>query len=287
MLGELVRIKTEDSLELQGILFEPEKSDKALIHIHGWTGNFYENVFIDYVAKEAVSNGFAFLSFNTRGAGHIQEFLRKQGSKTEYVKIGGSLEKFEESVLDLKAATEFLNRRGYKIFVLEGHSTGCQKAVFYKYKTKDEKVKGLVLLEPTDDPSVAKRFLGERYGEAMEIARKMAREGSENDPVPDWVPFGIKLSARKFLSMSDPDSTEGRLFNYSGKMEEIRGIDCPVLAIFGSGTEYQEGPGEKLEILKKTIKNCETSLIRSNHWFSGHETELAETISVWLIKKGL
>lgn len=63
--GELIRITIDDGLELQGMLFEPKKkSDQAVIRIHGWTGNFYENIFIDAIAKEITSKGFAFLTFN-------------------------------------------------------------------------------------------------------------------------------------------------------------------------------------------------------------------------------
>ncbi len=281
--GELARIETKDFLELQGLLFEPgKKSSKAIIHVHGWTGNFYENKFLEFIAKEAVLKGFAFLTFNTRGAGHVQEFIRQKGSKPECVKIGGSLEKFEDCLTDIEAAINFLEKRGFDRFVLQGHSTGCQKAAFYMLKTKDRRAKGLILLEPTDDPSVSRRFLGNRYQEAMEIARKMVKEGKENAPMPEWLPFGVMLSAQKFLSMSDPNSAEGELFNYSGELKKAGQIDCPVLAIFGENTEYQEKPGEKLELLKEKMQNCETKLFENtNHWFYGREAQLAKTICQW------
>jgi len=285
--NELVRINTNDGLELQGLLFEPSMSrKKVLIHLHGWTGNFYENAFIEHVAKEAASKGFAFLTFNTRGAGHVQEFLRRKNGKTEYVKIGGSLEKFEECALDIKAAIGFLGKRGCKEFILQGHSTGCQKAAYYRWKTKDAKVKGLALLEPSDDPAITEKILGARYAEALEIARELIREGKENAPMPEWVPFGAMLSAQRFISMSDPETEEGRLFHYSGEMKEARELDCPVLAIFGSNSDYTEKPGEKLEILKAKMKRCDTKLIEGgNHWFAGREEELGKTVAEWAEKK--
>src|SRR5260221_2212530 len=130
--GELVRITALDGLELHGILYEPQtKSDRVVVHINGWTGNFYENVFLDYIAQACVANNVSFLSFNTRGAGHIQEFLNKKNNTVEYVKIGGSLEKFEDCLVDIKAVLKFLQKRNYHDIILEGHSTGCQKAVYY------------------------------------------------------------------------------------------------------------------------------------------------------------
>jgi len=283
---ELIRIKTQDNLELQGLLFEPkEKTTQILIHVPGWTGNFYENLFIDYFAKELLENKIAFLTFNTRGAGHVQDFIKKINSKQEYVMIGGSLEKFEDSIYDIKAAVEFLNKKGYTNIILDGHSTACQKIVFYNNQTKDSRIKGLIFLEPTDDPSVAKKFLGDRYDEAIETAKNMIIEKKGKDPMPNWVPFGKLLSAQKFISMSDPTSTEGKLFNYLGDLKEIRKIKCPVLAVSGANTEYQEKPGEKLEILKNKINDCETKLFPSNHWFVNYEKELAKLISNWIIKK--
>ncbi len=287
MESGLVRIRTNDGLELQGLLFEPgKKSRKALLHLHGWTGNFYENVFIEHIAKEAASKGIAFLTFNTRGAGHVQEFLRRKNGKTEYVKIGGSLEKFEECVLDIKAAIDLLEKKGYKGFILQGHSTGCQKAVFYKWKSKDPRAKALVLLEPSDDPAITEKMLGARYVEALEIARKMIAEGKPDSPMPEWVPFGVMLSAQRFISMSDPETIEGRLFHYSGEMKEVQELNCPALALFGSNSDYTEKPAEKLEILKKKIKKCDTRLIRGgNHWFGGHEEELGRMVAEWAEKK--
>ena len=113
----------------------------------------------------------------------------------------------------------------------------------------------------------------------------MIEENKENEPMPSWMPFGIMLSAQRFLSMSDSNTTEGRLFDYSGELREIRELDCPVLAIFGAKTEYQVEPAEKLEILKKTIKDCEIKLIQANHWFFNHEAELGKTISNWIKSK--
>src|SRR5258708_12762274 len=96
--GELVRMKTSDNLELHGLLYEPQKKkDTVVIHIHGWTGNFYENEFLDYLAKACLKNNIAFLTFNTRGAGFVQEFLKKKNGKITYLQIVVSLEKSPDS----------------------------------------------------------------------------------------------------------------------------------------------------------------------------------------------
>ena len=278
---ELVRMATSDGLELQGLLFEPAKPGRrAVIHLHGWTGNFYENAFIDHLAKHITAAGAAFLTMNTRGAGHVQEFIRT--GRRECIKIGGSLERFEDSVKDVGAAVSFLTGRGYRCLFLGGHSTACQKAVHYYLKRGG--IEGLILLEPTDDPAVSAKLLGKRYEEAMTYAKRLVEDGRPLDPMPSWMPFGVQLSAQKFLSMSDPKSVEGRLFNYSGELEELRKIKCPALVVYGAKTSFQNKPEEKLKMLKKAIPTCETKLIDSDHWFSGHEKELGLAVAKWLMK---
>jgi len=269
--GEPVRIATKDNLELNGILFEPNKrTNKALIHIHGWCGNFYENKFIDFIAKEVVNRGFAFLTFNNRGVGFVTDLIRRKKSKVKYVKIGGSWEKFEDCILDIKASIDFLYKRGYKKIILQGHSLGCQKITFYKYKTKDKRVKGLIELAPVDDVGYVKRLLGKKYEKSLKIAKKMIKKGLGKKPVPKWMSFTVLLSAKRYLDIADSKTLQGRIFDYSKNLKEIKAVDCPVLAIFGSKDDYEIKPEEKLKILKNNVKNCDIRLVKNaNHGFVG------------------
>jgi len=282
--GEPVRITTEDNLELHGILFEPKKeTTNALIHVHGWIGNFYENRFIDYIAKEAVEKGFAFLTFNNRGTGIVTDLIRRGKDKTEYVRIGGCLEKFEDCIIDVKAAVDFIEQKGYKKITLQGHSLGCQKITFYKHKTKDNRVKRLIELAPVDDFGYSKRALGSKYEESLRIAKEMIEKEKGNEPVPKWMEFYPLLSAKRFLDIADSETLSGRIFYYSGKLEEIKSVSCPVLAVFGSKDDYESNPEEKLKILGKSVKNCDTKLIKNaNHGFVGFESELSKLVGTWI-----
>ncbi len=282
--NKFIRITTADGLELHGLLFEPAgKTTNALIHIHGWVGNFYENKFIDYIAKEAISKNFAFLTFNNRGVGIITDLIKRGKSKVEYVRIGGSLEKFNDCVMDIKAAIDFLNERGYKKIILEGHSLGCQKTTFYQYKTKDKRIKGLILLAPVDDLGFTRKLLKNKYKKSLDIANKMVENGKGDEPVPKWMAFYPLLNAKMFLSVADPTSFSGRIFDYSGELTEIKNVNCPVLAVFGSKDEYQSNSGEKLKILKENIKNCEIKLVENaGHGFVNFEEKLSKLVDNWL-----
>jgi pimeloyl-ACP methyl ester carboxylesterase len=280
----LQRITTEDGLELQGLLYEPDKkTNKAIAHVHGWIGNFYENKFIDFIAREVVSKGFAFLTFNNRGAGVISDFIKRQKSKIEYVKIGGSLEEFKDCTLDIKTAVNFLSNKGYEKIVLDGHSLGCQKVTYYKHKTRDQRVSGLILLAPVDDVAFSKNTLKAKYNESINIARKMVESGKGDDAVQKWMAFYDFLSANMFLNVADPESDSGRLFDFSGDLKEIKDVACPVLAIFGSEDEYQSDPEDKLKLLSREVKNCNIKLIRgAGHGFINFEKQLSEIIGNWI-----
>lgn len=282
IFGELVRIKTKDGLELQGLLFEPRvKTDQVIIHVHGWIGNFYENKFIDEIAEEVITRGIAFLTFNNRGAGIVQDFIERNKFNADYKRIGGSLEVFGDCLIDIKAAVDLMNSRGYREVVLQGHSLGCQKVTFYQSRKKDKRVKGLILLAPVDDVAFTKKHWGNKYKRALVIARKLLKQGEKS--VPAWMAFYPMLTPEMFLNVADPQSSSGRIFDYSGKLAEIQSIHIPVLAIFGSLDAYQANPSDKLKILKDKLEKCDTILVeKAGHGFVGYEKELSLYISKWL-----
>ena len=61
-----VRFKAADGVWLQGWLSNKD-SDTAVIHIHGMSGNGYENHFIDSLRETYIDNSISFFSINTRG----------------------------------------------------------------------------------------------------------------------------------------------------------------------------------------------------------------------------
>ncbi len=280
--GEIVEITTKDKLELPGILFEPKaKTKTAIIHVHGFVGNFYENKFIGGLAKASINRRVAFLSFNNRGAGIVTEFIRRKNNKVKYVKIGGSLERFEDCIIDLRAAIDFLSRKGYSKIFLQGHSSGCQKITYYQYKTQDKRVKGLILLAPVDDVGYVKRLLGKKYRAALKIVRALIRRGKRTASVPKWIQFYPMLNAGVAFQVIDKESPSGRLFDYSGELREISEVTCPLLAVFGSKDEYEEKPEQKLELLRDKT-GCDVKLVNgANHGFSGYERKL-ESIARWM-----
>lgn len=145
MRQELVRINSIDGIEQPGVLSTPNvNTDKVVIHVHGLNGNFYENRFLDILAKTYIDKNYAFLTFNNRGRDFITELLKGD----EPTIIGGSLERFKDCILDIDGVVNWVKERGYREIILEGHSYGCNKVLYYYNQKKDENIKKIVLLAP-------------------------------------------------------------------------------------------------------------------------------------------
>jgi pimeloyl-ACP methyl ester carboxylesterase len=280
MKAEMVSFETKDKLKLFGMLSEPKPGCKrAVIHVHGWIGNFYENPLIPRISQKLGAEGIAFMSFNNRGTGMVSDIKTTRGG---YKRIGGCIERFEDCVPDIEGAIKFLSARGFEEFILQGHSLGCQKIAFYQFREKNEMVKGLVLIAPVDDANASRGILGKHYQKAIELARKMAAERKGEREVPPWMQFYPGLVVRRFLDVSDPNTMQARLFDYSGRLNEIRQLKVPMLAIFGEHDDYEDHPEKKLEILK-AMPLCTTGLIQgADHRFQGKESELTDTIVGWI-----
>ena len=188
MKTEFVRFETEDKLILQGLIYRPEtETKKAFLHVHGMGGNFYENRFLDFMAKGITSSSYAFFSINTRGHDLIADFPIAGGNE-KYKRIGDAYEKFEECLLDIKPAVDFLENNGFEEIVLCGHSLGSVKAVYYIVKTQDSRVKKLVLMSPPDMVGLAEQ--GSDHNDLLSQAQKMVEEGRGEELLPkkiwDW-----------------------------------------------------------------------------------------------------
>ena len=66
MKGELVRITTKDGLELVGFFID-KKSDIAVLHFHGTSGDFYTHKFVEVEGEKLAKENISFLTANNRG----------------------------------------------------------------------------------------------------------------------------------------------------------------------------------------------------------------------------
>lgn len=295
MRGEFVRVFTEDGLELHGLFCPPriaEVNEIAVLHIHGFTGNFYEERFVDHIADKLTENGCAFLTVNTRGHDYLSAFIKKTDSGLTYVQIGSAHEIFEECTYDIKAWIDFLEGRGYASVILEGTSLGTLKVVFYQHQIKDKRVHGLVLISPLDHIGLQRSALGDKYDEAINTAKQMIEDGKSDELMPMlYCPlWQHPIDAKTYISAFDPNAKSG-IFNFhdpNARFEELSTIECSILASYGTVREavVDNKVEEALSVIKKRAilaKRCDIALIQgAPHNYLGYEKELSEIIENWI-----
>lgn len=282
MKQELVRINSSDGIQMPGILYTPDKiSEKIVIHVHGLNGNFYENNFIDSISKSYTDKGFAFFTFNNRG----REFITELWKGKECVVIGGSLERFKDCILDIEGAVKYAKEKGYKEIILEGHSYGCNKVLYYYNKKNDESIKKIVLLAPCDIPSEGKKFLSEKeYEIAKNESTRLTNEGKESELIDFSVMANGKIAAGTYYNDFLPGG-ENDFIRYrdgiDGTSEVLNKIDVPVLVIFGDNDEcvLTEPIDIVTQYLYNNLKNCNVQIIKeTDHSYTDKYEELGKII---------
>ena len=254
MKQELVRINSIDNIEQPGILYSPNNdTNKIVIHVHGLNGNFYENRFIDILAKSYTDNNYAFLTFNNRGRDFITELLKGN----DFTLIGGSLERFKDCILDIDGIVNWIKNRGYNEIILEGHSYGCNKVLYYYNHKKSDNIKKIVLLAPCDIPSEGKKFLSkEEYEKTKSDSTRLVQEGKESALIDFPVMANGKIAAGTYYYDFLPGG-ENDFFRYNdgvnGKSEILNSIDIPTLIIFGDVDECVLT--QPIDIVKEYLTN--------------------------------
>ena len=282
MNQELVRINSIDGIEQVGILYTPNDiTDKIVIHVHGLNGNFYENKFLDILSKVYTDKKYAFLTFNNRGKDYISEFTRGD----ESVIIGGSLERFKDCLLDIQGVINWVREKGYKEIILEGHSYGCNKVLYYYNNTEDKSIKKIVLLAPCDITFEAKKILSEEeYKKAKEESTRLVNENKEKELIDFSIMANGKISAGTYYYDFLPGG-ENDFIRYSdgknGESTILNSIDIPVLIVFGNVDEcVLTQPIDIVEsYLNNNISNCNIQIIEgANHYYTGKYEELGQII---------
>lgn len=290
MNTKFVSFMTEDNVLLQGNLFSREGANKAVIHIHGLAGNFYENTFLLPLAEKLVSKDFAFLTFNNRGHDYISDYLVKTNGNWESKKGGGAFEIFEDCIKDISAAITFMKKNGYSKIYMQGHSSGTNKAIFHQFHAqKSTLANGLILLSPTDDIGLQQVTKEEDYPRLLSLAEKMVKEGNGEGLMPEGTFFSYPISARTYLDYFGSDNKRD-IFPYrdpESEFTEVSKINVPIFALFGNDGEYVIGDiSETLNLLETKAKKCPSIekyiLDGAPHNYLGKEFELADVVVSWL-----
>lgn len=282
MKQELVRMTSIDNLEMVGILYEPEeKSKKIVIHVHGLCGNFYENRFIDTLAKIYTSKGYSFLTFNNRGTNYISELLK--GDDCEI--IGGCYERFKDCILDIEGVIKFIKEKGYNDIILEGHSYGCNKVAYYHSKKKDNSIKKIILLAPCDITQECIEYLSkEEYEKAKQESTRLVNEGKEKELIDFSINGNGVIAAGTYYYDFLPGGEDDFIRYRDGKNGEskiLKSIDIPILIIFGDIDEcvLTQDIETVKSYLKNNVKECTIEIIEgADHSYTNKYEELGKKV---------
>lgn len=282
MKGELIEIETSDGLPLYGMHHKIKESKTILINIHGTASNFYENYFMEPLSGELAKRGISTLSTNNRGAAVMQV----------YPHAGAAIEHFEDCILDIDAWIDYALALGYKNIILQGHSLGAEKVVYYMNKGKYiEKIKSVILLGPADSYGETAEFCWNKIQlkELLDEAEELVKEGNKEIFLrKKWLSHGKVLpkSADSFLNFFRPNSELSKALplRLGKNFKMYQKIKVPILIAIGDQEEYTVIPiKEALEALKREnhLASC-FQLKDCNHDFEGKEEELNEIIITFL-----
>lgn len=280
--GDLVRVATEDGIFLHGFLSRPEKETKrAILHLHGQGGNFFENDFLRIIAGATHRTGWAFLSVNHRGFGRDTEFWKSDFSG--YRLIGSEREKLEDCIYDIHAWINFLVSRGYKDVILEGHSHSAAKSVYYQYKKNNPVIVGMIFLSPTDPwDFLDSKMSDKEFKDRKTLAESMIRGGRGGELMPDDGSY-IQPTAVGFKSWSSEDS---RIFSFVKDMRRdfLKKISVPCLAILGEKDWFLNVPASRIsDVLKQNVPEVVVEILENTgHHYLGQYEKLDTAIYNWL-----
>jgi pimeloyl-ACP methyl ester carboxylesterase len=283
---DLLRLTTKDHIILNSLYAKGDKAKTASIFIHGFTGDFYGHEFYHLITSRLRQQSNAIIFAQTRGAGKQTEFLKTDGST---ILIGSYNEKLEDAHLDISSYVQFLLEQGYKDIALIGHSMGTIKAARYLFEGEyKEKISKLVLLAPYDKNGYLENRSPGKMRQFMRDARQKITQGKAKDPIPVPLFDDYPLTYETFYSwyQNTPLNLIFDFYKKSYNSPMLQKIKIPVKVILGETDEFTNYPqfnetsGTVLEILKKTIPACDTTLIpKCDHIFTGFEEEVAKQIS--------
>ena len=292
-----IYIKTRDGFTLPGLFYEPKKSSKAIIVLHGngTSSIFYGETLNKNLSEELAKKNIALLTFNNRGA-HIKKGLyvdKGRGKPKKYMYGGMAYELIKECVEDIDGAITFLKKRGYKEISLIGFSTGANKICVYNHYKKDNGVSKYVLVGGGDDTGIYYHEIGrEKFFKLLKKAKTMKTKKRGDELISEIVP--MIFSWKAFYDIANPDG-DYNTFPFYEALRRVklstkslfryfRAIKKPSLVIYGSEDEYAWGNASRaVAVLKKNNPGLDYKIIEGgDHGLSEHTKQLSRMVANWL-----
>ena len=279
----IVSVKTRDGLSLFGLINEVENSEIILINVHGTGSNFFceefEYAFYREIPKLEISSLFT----NNRGSYAMDSWQD----------AGACLEIFEDSVKDIDTWIEFAKNKGYKKIILQGHSYGTEKVVYYMNKGKyANDVITLILLGFADSYGTQKNYEKTIKTDLMAEAMVKMKQGKGYELLTGErrAQSGeLPISSKTYLNYFSEGSELSKVIplRNGGSLPMIKNIRVPILAVIGDHDEYTIVPIKlAMDLIKKENKLAKVFQIKgSGHTYNGKQEELIKIVVDFLRDK--
>lgn len=276
--AQVVEIITPKKFVLNGLWFGPQKPKRVVVWVHGLGSSMFSKL---KIVDELVDGKTAVLMFNNRGAYKVASVNRTNGT---YIKGGAVHEIFTDCLDDIQGAVNFVRRTGVKNIYLAGHSTGCQKTMYWAAK-KGRGIRGIIILAPMSDYSAELMSQGKRViQKAVAVAREYVKKGKQHVMLPEnvwswpWI-----ADAQRFLSLYTGKSAE-EIFTYwdpSANPRTLKSVRIPVLVCLAEKDEFADRPAKKIAAWFDTNIRAPHKVVivpKVGHGFKGGEKMVAREI---------
>lgn len=275
---------TPKKLKLNGVWLGTSKPKTLYIFLHGLGGSVFSRAPLNTLLA---SGQEAVLAFNNRGSGTINYLKQGGGGKQKYFPAGVAHEVFADCLDDIDGALAYARSRGVKRIFLLGHSTGCQKSIYYLAKRPKTIVKGAILLAPISDyADVLRKSNKAVYSRALAWAKRLKAKGKPHELLPANV-WPAPLDAQRFLSLYTAESIE-EIFTYASNKKPVtlKRVKKPILSILADEDEFADRPAIEIkawfdEQLKPGKNNFSAIIKGVVHSFEGGEKEVVTLIRRW------
>ena len=279
-----IEIPTPDKLILNGLWFGPKKPKKLIIFIHGLTGSAFS---MKRVVDAMVTKDTAVITFNNRGFEQVTSVKRAIGKKTTYVSAGTAHEVFIDSKYDIEGAVRFAQKMGVKHSYLAGHSTGCQKAIYWAAQG-GKGIRGIILFGPLSDYSGALMSKGKRVLErGVAVARKRIAADKAHELMPKRYIEWFLCDAQRYVSLYSQHSKE-EIFTYARPEVEPKTLQknsYPTLVLLAGADEYGDrAPNEIAAWFQNSVRGPHKVVIvpKVGHGFKGGERVVSKWVKAFM-----
>lgn len=273
----IVEIETPKGVFLNGLWLGPKRAKAVHIWLHGLSSTVFSK---HDIAASIATKDTAVLLFNNRGHDQVAKISTAKGTR---IRGGSAHERFVDCVDDIDGAIRCAKRNGAKKIFLVGHSTGCQKSVYWASKG-GRGVSGIILLAPISDYAATVMLDGkEKIQKAMKVAKILIQKGRKHELLPEDVwSHALLADAQRFVSLYSGRGPEEVFTYWAPKTRPLalRKVRIPILALLAEHDEYADRPASEMERwFLEHIHEGETAIIpATGHSFRGAEKNVARLI---------